>query len=175
MIANGTEGVAPATFEFDTNIRGGREPYTINWDFDDGSEESDEESVVHTFDEAGTYTVTATVIDSVGQIASGSIQITVEEPAEEEEEEETTCDPSYPDVCIPPPPPDLDCSQISERNFEVLPPDPHGFDGNDNDGRGCESGTNQDNNTGSDDPAPDDNTGSDGSDNNSDDTGTPST
>jgi hypothetical protein len=99
----------------------------------------------------------------VGQIASGSIQMTVEEPAEEEEEE-TTCDPSYPDVCIPPPPPDLDCSQISERNFEVLPPDPHGFDGNDNDGRGCESGTNQDNNT-----------GSDGSDNNSDDTGTPNT
>lgn len=49
------------------------------------------------------------------------------------------CDPSYPDVCIPPPPPDLDCGQISARRFRVLPPDPHGFDGND-DGRGCESG-----------------------------------
>jgi hypothetical protein len=49
------------------------------------------------------------------------------------------CDPAYPTVCIPPPPPDLDCGEISFRNFTVLPPDPHGFDGNDNDGIGCES------------------------------------
>jgi len=49
------------------------------------------------------------------------------------------CDPSYPTVCIPPAPPDLDCGQIRERRFQVLPPDPHGFDG-DHDGVGCESG-----------------------------------
>ncbi len=49
------------------------------------------------------------------------------------------CDPSYPDVCIPPPPPDLDCGDISYRRFRVLPPDPHKFD-TDNDGIGCESG-----------------------------------
>lgn len=48
------------------------------------------------------------------------------------------CDPAYPTVCIPPPPPDLDCGEITHRNFTVLPPDPHGFDGN-NDGVGCES------------------------------------
>jgi micrococcal nuclease len=30
-------------------------------------------------------------------------------------------------VCIPPPPPDLDRSQILYRDFKVLPPDPHGF------------------------------------------------
>lgn len=48
------------------------------------------------------------------------------------------CDPSYPDVCIPPPPPDLDCGDIPYRRFRVLPPDPHGFDG-DGDGIGCES------------------------------------
>jgi hypothetical protein len=47
------------------------------------------------------------------------------------------CDPSYPTVCIPPPPPDLDCSEIPYQNFAVRPPDPHGFD-NDNDGVGCE-------------------------------------
>jgi hypothetical protein len=52
----------------------------------------------------------------------------------------SNCSPSYPDVCIPPPPPDLDCGQIPHRRFRVLPPDPHGFDGNDNDGLGCESG-----------------------------------
>jgi micrococcal nuclease len=49
------------------------------------------------------------------------------------------CDPSYPTVCIPPYPPDLDCGDISFRRFQVLPPDPHGFDGN-HDGVGCESG-----------------------------------
>lgn len=49
------------------------------------------------------------------------------------------CDPSYPDVCIPPPPPDLNCGDIQHRRFRVLPPDPHNFD-TDHDGIGCESG-----------------------------------
>jgi micrococcal nuclease len=30
------------------------------------------------------------------------------------------CDPSYPDVCIPPPPPDLDCSDVPYQNFQVV-------------------------------------------------------
>jgi hypothetical protein len=47
------------------------------------------------------------------------------------------CDPAYPTVCIPPPPPDLNCADIPYRNFTVLPPDPHRFDG-DGDGIGCE-------------------------------------
>jgi hypothetical protein len=49
-----------------------------------------------------------------------------------------SCDPSYPTVCIPPPPPTLNCSNIPYRNFRVLPPDPHGFD-HDGDGIGCET------------------------------------
>ena len=48
------------------------------------------------------------------------------------------CDPSYPDVCIPPPPPDLDCSDIPYRNFRVVGRDPHHFDG-DHNGIGCET------------------------------------
>lgn len=47
------------------------------------------------------------------------------------------CDPSYPDVCIPPAPPDLDCGDISYRRFRVIGADPHNFDGN-HDGVGCE-------------------------------------
>jgi micrococcal nuclease len=50
---------------------------------------------------------------------------------------ENQCDSSYPDVCIPPYPPDLDCGDIPYKNFRVLPPDPHRFDG-DKDGIGCE-------------------------------------
>ena len=60
-----------------------------------------------------------------------------EQQEEVEEVEEVECDPSYPDVCIPPPPPNLDCGDISERRFTVLPPDPHGFDGRGNNGVGC--------------------------------------
>ena len=51
---------------------------------------------------------------------------------------ERVCDPAYPDACIPPPPPDLDCGDISFRHFTVEPPDPHNFDG-DHNGIGCES------------------------------------
>jgi len=49
----------------------------------------------------------------------------------------SNCEPSYPSVCIPPAPPDLDCADVSFRRFTVLPPDPHRFDG-DHDGVGCE-------------------------------------
>ncbi len=53
-------------------------------------------------------------------------------------ESENNCDPSYPTVCIPPYPPDLDCGEIRYVHFRVIQPDPHGFDG-DKDGIGCES------------------------------------
>mgnify|MGYP003374017251 CR=1 FL=1 len=49
------------------------------------------------------------------------------------------CHPSYPTVCIPPPPPDLDCPELVPLvNFQVLPPDPHRLDA-DKDGIGCEN------------------------------------
>jgi micrococcal nuclease len=49
----------------------------------------------------------------------------------------SSCSPSYPDFCIPPPPPDLDCKDIPRKGFRVLAPDPHRFD-RDRDGIGCE-------------------------------------
>lgn len=59
------------------------------------------------------------------------------------EEEDTSsgsddCDDAYPDVCIPPPPPDLNCGDIEQRDIRVLPPDPHNLDA-DGDGVGCRS------------------------------------
>src|SRR5215204_503743 len=153
ITSSDTEGqVAPATFDFEANVTGGTVPYTYSWDFGDGSVESDDdESIDHTFDVAGNYTVTLTVTDSTGRTVSDSILITVRE-REPPATEERMCDPSYPGLCIPPPPPDLDCDNISARNFRVLPPDPHRFD-DDNDGIGCPTGSNQpnlDNNSGSD-------------------------
>src|SRR5918999_869795 len=90
IISNSTEGFAPATFEFEANITGGDEPYAYLWNFGDGSEESDEQTVEHTFEEAGIYNVTLAVTDTDNQDASDSILITVEEPAEEGEEATTT-------------------------------------------------------------------------------------
>jgi hypothetical protein len=53
----------------------------------------------------------------------------------------TNCSDSYPDLCIPPPPPSLHCADIAYNNFQVIyavaNPDPQGFDP-DHDGIGCE-------------------------------------
>ncbi|MFL6481728.1 MAG: PKD domain-containing protein, partial [Nitrososphaera sp.] len=103
-----TEGVAPATFDFEANVTGGTVPYTYSWDFGDGSVESDDdETIDHTFGVAGNYTGTLTVTDSSGRTVSDSIVVTVHE-REPPATEERMCDPSYPSLCIPPPPPDLD-------------------------------------------------------------------
>jgi hypothetical protein len=50
------------------------------------------------------------------------------------------CSPSYPDFCLPPPPPDKNCPEVVAIHgcgFRVNPPDPHGLD-RENDGIGCE-------------------------------------
>jgi micrococcal nuclease len=44
---------------------------------------------------------------------------------------------NYAGACIPPPPPDLDCNQISARNFRAARTDDHHFDV-DRDGILCE-------------------------------------
>ena len=159
--SNSTEGAVPATFEFEADITGGAEPYTIVWDLDDDEiAESNEETLVPTFIEPGTHTIDVVVADDGGQVASDSLEVTVEEGEEspleeqppmvqEEEqlieempEEETSCDSSYPNLCIAPPPPTLACDDVEATNFEVQSPDPHGFDV-DNDGIGCETENNQ--------------------------------
>jgi PKD repeat protein len=84
------EAIAPTTFEFEADVGGGTEPYTYSWDFDgegSSSGEGNEQTVSHTFEEAGSYDVSLTVTDSGGQSASDSMEITVEEEVEEEEEE----------------------------------------------------------------------------------------
>jgi PKD repeat protein len=86
--------VAPATFEFEADVSGGTEPYTYRWNFDDNGRSSDEQTVSHTFEEAGTYNVHLTVTDSSGQRASDSVGITVEEQEEEPSPSPTIIEPS---------------------------------------------------------------------------------
>lgn len=52
--------------------------------------------------------------------------------------DQSDCHPSYIGACIPYPPPDLDCSDLSSRNIIIVGPDVHRLDGRDNDGVGCE-------------------------------------
>ncbi len=78
----------------------------------------------------------ATVTEPVGGWALEEIEEAATVPAPPPTPQ-SNCDPAYPTVCIPSPPPDLDCRDIDFQSFTVLPPDPHLFDGNQN-GIGCE-------------------------------------
>ncbi|MFL6484972.1 MAG: PKD domain-containing protein [Nitrososphaera sp.] len=79
IISNATAGIAPATFEFEANVTGGIEPYTYRWNFGDGSAESNTQTVLHTFDQAGRYIVPLIVTDSQNHVALDRLAITVEE------------------------------------------------------------------------------------------------
>jgi hypothetical protein len=80
IIPNATQGTAPFTIEFKANVSGGTGPYNVIWDFGDNAEENNEQSVVHTFEKAGRYSVSLAVTDSGSQNASSSTTIRVGEP-----------------------------------------------------------------------------------------------
>ena len=64
-------GVIPTTLEFEADITGGTERYTVIWYLNDnGIAESNEQSLVAVFNEASTYEDELVGIGSRGQIAS---------------------------------------------------------------------------------------------------------
>lgn len=75
---------------------------------------------------------------SVAKIPVETKDIIIYAPKEIPKETGENCDKSYPDVCIAPYPPDLDCGDITFKKFRVIGSDPHRFD-SDKDGIGCES------------------------------------
>ena len=92
-------------------------------------------------------TVTAIFSSLLGPALSFDFAFATSEEEEEREGEDNDdggddddrgCDLSYPEDCIPSPPPDLDCGDNGvPNNVKVLPPDPHRLDGNKG-GVGCE-------------------------------------
>jgi len=92
------------------------------------------QSVAWTPRSAGSFKVCVRAWDPAGNTRQSCAGVSVTKPAPAP----SRCDPSYPTVCIPSPPPDLDCGDIPHTNFTVRPPDPHRFDG-DGDGVGCET------------------------------------
>jgi hypothetical protein len=92
------------------------------------------QSVYWTPRSTGSFSLCVQAFDPAGNKRQDCAGVTVTRSAPAP----SRCDPSYPGVCIPSPPPDLDCDDLPYTNFVVRQPDPHGFDG-DYDGRGCES------------------------------------
>jgi micrococcal nuclease len=85
--------------------------------------------------------ITATPTESPTSTPTESPTFTPMESPTATEEPVGNCSPAYANVCIPPPPPDLNCPEIREQygcNIDVVFwPDPHGID-RDQDGIGCE-------------------------------------
>lgn len=59
--------------QFTANAKGGKEAYTYEWDFGDGSAIKTGENVSHTFAKAGDYNVTVMVKDATGQTLTETI------------------------------------------------------------------------------------------------------
>ncbi|MFN8591410.1 MAG: hypothetical protein U0031_08120 [Thermomicrobiales bacterium] len=81
--------------------------------------------------------------DGVGCASLGGSSSTSSSSSSTSSSDVEDCDPSYPDVCLPPPPPDLNCIDIGEpinviHNATRGATDPHKLDPDGN-GRGCES------------------------------------
>jgi hypothetical protein len=93
IISYGTQDVAPATLEFEANVTGQTEEYTISSDDDDGEESDDDDhddhdqTVLHTFEEAATSNVTLSAMDNKNQNASDSIEMQVESGEMNQEDE----------------------------------------------------------------------------------------
>jgi micrococcal nuclease len=107
---------------------------TISTEFCDVSEFADEIWAASYCSDSSTTeteipTVTETLTTSGAPVTTEAAIIT---------ESSDDCDSFYPDFCVPSPPPNLNCPDISQKRFTVQGSDPHGFD-RDNDGIGCES------------------------------------
>ena len=79
-----------------------------------------------------TSTLTIMLLSTLQFIFMSSIQTT------SSQQDDSDCNSSYPNSYISSPPPNLNCTDGVDKNFAVLPPDPNGFD-RDEDGIGCES------------------------------------
>jgi hypothetical protein len=79
IIPNATEGIAPATFQFDSKVTGGTAPYNYRWKLLTGrfTPEYFGTQLVLAFQIPGTYTIVLNVTDSTGRTGSDSVEITV--------------------------------------------------------------------------------------------------
>lgn len=78
--SDATSGTVPLAVAFQAIPSGGTAPYVFHWDFGDGTT-STTQNPTHTYQVAGTYTVTLTVSDADGRTTTKTIQITASSTA----------------------------------------------------------------------------------------------
>ena len=66
------------TVQFNADVIGGFKNYTYSWDFGDGNELSQVQNPGHTYQNAGSYSVTLTITDTItGEVISDELSVTV--------------------------------------------------------------------------------------------------
>lgn len=79
LIATPQSGTAPLAVTFNTLISGGTGQYIVNYNFGDGTSYQGQ-TLIHTFNQAGTFNVTVSATDSNGTVRETSIVIHVSSP-----------------------------------------------------------------------------------------------
>ena len=72
-------GTAPLSVTFNAIVKGGAQPYIVNYNFGDGYA-IEGQIVIHTYTQAGDYTVVATATDQNGTVVQKSVTVTVQAP-----------------------------------------------------------------------------------------------
>jgi hypothetical protein len=72
------EGTVGEVIQFNGFASGGVEPYSWNWDFDDGNT-STEQDTTHAYSSEGEYEVVLTVTDDAGEIATDEKEVEIKE------------------------------------------------------------------------------------------------
>jgi len=76
LTASPKSGTAPLSVTFSANVKGGAQPYIVNYNFGDGYA-TQGQVVIHTFFQAGNYNVTVNVTDQLGNTTSAWTMIRV--------------------------------------------------------------------------------------------------
>ncbi len=79
LSATPKSGLSPLGVTFSAIVQGGVAPYTINYNFGDGTSQQGQ-IVIHDYDSAGSYNATVTVTDSAGNVAMASAVVNVKSP-----------------------------------------------------------------------------------------------
>lgn len=76
LTATPTNGTAPLSVTFNAVVKGGAQPYIVNYNFGDGTS-SQGLVLIHTYNSGGTYKVTVTVTDQNGTVATAKAIVRV--------------------------------------------------------------------------------------------------
>jgi PKD repeat protein len=78
--ADPASGTAPLAVWFTSGVGGGQPPYTISWEFQDGTTSS-ENNPLHIFANFGSYNVRVVAVDALSAVVEGFVTVTVDPAA----------------------------------------------------------------------------------------------